>query len=143
MTIKGQELKITPSSLSDAFALQKALAKSLKETSSEVSIDGVESLENSVEKLLPMLLNGLMTVVISDDVESALFKCAEKALLGKEKINRDFFEDLENRGYYFQIMFEIIKVNVGPFFKNLSSLLPGDLGGKISGILKSRFPAMS
>lgn len=135
MTINGQELRITPSSWSNAMELQKALGRAIKTENLPFELGDFRKIDDAIEKLLPTLVKGLLAVVTSDEVEVALFKCAEKALLGTAKINRDFFEDVENRPHYFSIMLEVIKVNVGPFFKTLSSLFP-DLGGKVLDILK-------
>ena len=135
MIIGNSELRINPASLANAFALQKALGRALKDANLSFDVGDFKKLDQAVEKLLPTLANGLLAVITSDEVEAALFRCAEKALLGDKKVDRDFFEDVENRQYYFPIMIEVIKVNVGPFFKTLSSMFP-DLGGKVLDILK-------
>lgn len=54
------------------------------------------------------------------------------ALLGTEKIDRDFFEAAEHRELYYPIMYEVITVNVGPFLKGLASKF-----GALAGIAKS------
>ena len=135
MMIGEVELRITPASWANAVGLQKALGRAIKEANLSFDVGDFKKLDQAVEKLLPTMANGLLAVITSDEVESALFKCAEKALVGNEKVDRDFFEKIENRQHYFPIMIEIIKVNVGPFFKTLSSMFP-DLGGKVLNILK-------
>ena len=66
-----------------------------------------------------------LSVITSKRVKDALFKCAEKALVGADKVDRSFFESVENREFYYPIMTEVIKVNLGPFFKSLGSLFGG------------------
>jgi hypothetical protein len=120
MNINGKELMISPASFSDAMALQKAIGRALKGTKLELP-DSVTT-DVSPEKLGD-IIGAVLNVATSDDVEAALFACASRAVYGadREKISRDFFETLENRELYYPIMVEIIKVNIGPFFKGLVS----------------------
>ena len=118
MQIKGSELKITPAGFSDALALEKAIGRALKGTRLELP-------ETVTAEISPDMFSdiagALLGVATSDEVESCLFKCAERALVGTDKVDRAFFEDIDNRQYFYPIMVEVIKVNVGPFFKGLGS----------------------
>lgn len=120
MQINGKELMITPASFSEAMALQKAIGRALRGTKLELP-------ENMTAQIDPStfgdIIGAVLGVATSDDVEAALFACSSRALYGptKEPVNRDFFEKVENRELYYPIMIEIIKVNVGPFFKSLIS----------------------
>jgi hypothetical protein len=97
-------------------------------------LDGdIGELSGPIESIIGMVLS----VVTSRRVKNALFKCAEKALMGEDKINRDFFDAVENREFYYPIMTEVIKVNLGPFFKSLGSLFGGP-GNLLSNFLKSK-----
>jgi hypothetical protein len=78
-----------------------------------------------------------LSVITSKRVNQALFKCCETALLGDDKIDRNFFESVENRELYYPIMVEVIKVNLGPFFKKIGSLFGGQ-GNILAGFLKSK-----
>lgn len=143
MKIEGQDLLITPASFADAMALQVAIGKALK--GSKINLSGLsENLQDEVEidKLsgtVETLANLALSVATNQEVSDCLFKCAERAVFGpnKDKIDKDFFEPVENRKLYYPIMIEIIKENVGPFFGGVSSLLNG-LPGMISGFLKSK-----
>lgn len=127
MNINGKELRITPASYKTAMSLTKAIGRALKGTSLELP-DNVTA-EISPEKMGD-IFNAILNVAISDDVEAALFACAETAVYGptSEKINQDFFDKVENRELFYPIMLEIIKANVGPFFKGLSSKLSAAVG---------------
>ena len=118
MQIKGSELKITPAGFSDALALEKAIGRALKGTRLELP-------ETVTAEISPDMFSdiagALLGVATSDEVEACLFKCAERALVGTDKVDRAFFEDVDNRQYFYPIMVEVIKVNVGPFFKGLGS----------------------
>jgi hypothetical protein len=118
MQIKGSELRITPASLSDALALEKAIGRALKGTRLELP----ETVTAEVTTdMFSDIIGAVLGVATSDEVEACLFKCAERALVGTVRVDRDFFEDVENRQYYYPIMVEVIKENVGPFFKGLGS----------------------
>ena len=127
MRIGEKELIITPASWSDALALQKAIGRALK--GARLDLPG-----NAKEELKPESLSGIIDAVlgvaVDDEVEACLFKCAERAIIGSEKVNRDFFEKVENRAHYYPIMYEIIIVNCGPFFSGIVSKF-GDITGKL------------
>lgn len=118
MQINGSDLRITPAGFSDALALEKAIGRALKGTRLELP----ENVTSEVSAdMFSDIIGAVLGVATSDEVESCLFKCAERALAGKEKIDRAFFEKVENRQHYYPIMVEVIKENVGPFFKGLGS----------------------
>jgi len=110
LKINGKELRITLADFQSGIDLQNAFGKALIE--SKINLDGI--------------------VINKDD---ARFKCAERCLLGEDKINWDFFEKEENREYYFPIMIEIAKVNLAPFVKGLLSMF-GGIKEKFINILK-------
>lgn len=122
MQVNGRELKVTPASFADARALQKAIGNAIK--SERVDIPASFDVDLS-EAELSGVLSAVISVAVSDEVEAQLFKCAARALIGEDKVDRDFFEDVDNREFFFPIMLEVAKVNVAPFFKNLASLFSG------------------
>lgn len=121
--IQGKPLRITMASFSNAMALKKAVERAIKQEKLEFSFD-VKSLS---EDAMPSLIQLLLSVDSSDAVEDALFACCASSIFGadsaQEKVTRDFFEKEEHRQYYYPIMIEILKVNLGPFFATLGSLL--------------------
>ena len=114
MDIDGKELQVTPAAFSVAMALQKAVMKALKGSGFNVgsSLDDMDA---------GVLIDAVLSVASDDDVQALLFKCAERALIGSEKIDRDFFEDVGNRRHYWTIIAELDKVNLGPFFEGVVS----------------------
>jgi hypothetical protein len=119
------ELKITPASFVDAMALQKAIGRALKGTKFTMPTI-VEDAKGTVDLAksdidLVGVIDLVLGAAISDEVQACLFACSARALLGTDVINADFFEKVEHRELYYPIMVEIIKVNVGPFFKGLAS----------------------
>jgi hypothetical protein len=130
--LNGKDLRVTPASFADASSLEKAIGRALKGTRFDLSALPKDSKEELPSGFLEGAIGMILNVVVSDEVEDALFKCAERALLGTDKINRDFFEAVEHRELYYPIMYEIITVNVGPFMKGLVSKF-----GALAGIVKS------
>lgn len=132
MQLEGKELNITPAGFADVFALKRALAVALKRDGIKLDMSGFSiNTENpgaSEIGDIGGILDSVLEVATDPDVQKWLFKCCERALFGKDKINTDFFELPENRQYYYPIMIEVVKVNLSPFFGKLGSLfanLPG------------------
>lgn len=133
--LNGKRLLITPASFEDAMELQDAVGESLKGTKLDFkgltglgTGNGADILGADISELagpLETILGMGLSVITSKRVKAALFKCAEKAIYGDAKVDRDFFENVDNRELYYPIMMEIVKVNLGPFFKKVSSLFTG------------------
>lgn len=143
MKISGVEIHIEPASFADAMALQKALGRALK--GQKLDLGGISS--DIIKKdsagnvdlasvdlsgaggIATTIFNLLLGPACSDEVEAAVMACAKKCYTepGKEKIDADFFEKVDNRGLYYPVMIEVIKANCGPFIKGLVSSF-GDLG---------------
>jgi hypothetical protein len=122
MQINGKELRITKATFDDAMDLQDAIGKALKGTKLELPEDAEAQVSPD---LFGSIIDAVLGAAISKEVRACLFKCAEKALYDNAQINKDFFEPDANRELYYPIMVEIIKANVGPFIKGLTSQLGG------------------
>ena len=142
--IDGKELIVTPASFPEAMALKEIIAKALKKNGTKFDLSSVDiknidldNIENTNIGDIGWILEHIMTLGTDSSIRNILFKCAERALFDKEKVNEDFFEKVENRKYYYPIMAEVIKVNISPFFGLASSLFSklGDLKEKF---LKSK-----
>lgn len=134
MQIGGKELIVTPAPYQDARALQKAIGRALK----GVRIDLPGSVKEDLKaESLSEILNAVLRVAVDDEVEACLFKCAERAVLGGEKITQEYFENIDNRQHFYPIMYEIVMVNVGPFFSGIASGF-GDIAGKLGVSLKPK-----
>lgn len=144
MEINEHELKITPASFEEAINLKNAIGKAIKTGKINVDIDkiDIEDLDNIEipSETIGDIINAVLAVGISKEIEKCFFDCAKRAMIDnteKDLINRDFFENVDNRQYYYPIMIEIIKVNVLPFFKGLFSDA-GGIGKMIKSILRSK-----
>jgi len=132
MQINGKELKITPAGFQDALSLQKAIGRALR--GNKLNLPESLSADMSMTEITG-LIDAILSVAVSDEITDCLFACSSRAMLGNDKIDRDFFEKVENREHFYPIMIEVIKVNVGPFFKALISKF-GGLGQVIASIQK-------
>jgi hypothetical protein len=145
MELDGKALRITPASFANAMELQTAVAEALKGTKLDLSGLAGAGLDSEIEDLagpIGTMVSGVLSVITSKRVENALFECCKTALIGDDKITRDFFEDPEKRELYYPIMTEVVKVNLGPFFKRLGSLF-GGAEGMLSAFLKLKSTSSS
>lgn len=114
-------LTITLGSFKEATALQRALANALKGSVSDIKIP--KSVKDDVD--IGGFLDSLFSVISDQEVENALFACASRSAFNGKKVDRDFFEEAENREHYYPIMLEVAKANLGPFFKGVLSKFMG------------------
>lgn len=136
MDINGRKLNITPGSMAEAMGLLRAAVSVFRRnginigmpmTKGFIDIENIDLPENTVESVL----KNIADFATDAEVERCLFDCASRVVLesgdGKntEKIDRDFFEKVDNRKYYYPLMLEIARVNLSPFFENLGSMFSG------------------
>lgn len=113
-------------SISD-FKTVNALIKAMMKEAKNIKIDG--GMELDIEKAIKegqynFVKDIVCSLVASDEIESLLFKCFERCMYNKKKINEDLFDlDLDARGDYYEIAWEVGKFNVAPFTKGLLSKL--------------------
>lgn len=125
--------KITPSSYQEARKLERILAKVLADS----SID-IKDTSDSPEMFMGELIKSVLHLLISEELEEALFVCSKKAAYNSEKITVEFFDKPENRELYYPIMIEVMKVNVLPFIKGLSSQFKALTGTDVESLLKRK-----
>lgn len=129
----GATLSVTVAPYVDASALTKAILKCLRglELKPEMVKLDLASLAEKPE-MIGMLLDKLLAVTTSDEVENAIFACAERASYrlqggGDIKVNRDLFDDPKAgesaRGDQYSIFMKVVEVNCKPFFKQAFSKL--------------------
>jgi len=132
--INGIELKITPASFGVVMGLQVSIAKALKKDGIKFDLSSLDLGKENIMKMelgdIGWIIEPVLSLATDEEVRKHLFECCKRALFGKDKVDEDFFdvEDGINRKYYFPIMIEVLKVNLGPFFGLASSLfsnLPG------------------
>lgn len=136
MKIEGKELKITPASFEEARRLAKAVERAVKGNKIDLPSDIDEELS---PEMLGGLIDAILSVDLSDEVEEALFECAKRASLGdEERITKDFFEPVERRKHFYPVMWEVLQANLAPFFGEAFTKLQG-LAPKNADSLMSRF----
>jgi hypothetical protein len=141
MNIDGKELMITPAPFAVAMRLQKALADALRADGINLDLKGLDINDDDPMKseisgqTIGSLVENILAVATSPAVIDVLFECCESVAFGqgRDKPNADFFEEVANREYFYPIMSEVLKVNLGPFFKRIVSMF-GGLQGLIGNI---------
>jgi len=130
--IDGIELNVTPASFAEVMALEEAISKALKADGIKIDLSSVNIDLENIEKFeagdVGWVAAPILTLVTDSAIRVHLFQCAKRALFGKDKIDVDFFDKVENRKYYYPIMMEVLKINIAPFFGLASSAfsnLPG------------------
>jgi hypothetical protein len=141
MKIGGKELRITLANFQTGIDLQRAFGQSLIE--GKLNLEGISLNKEDVLKTdisgnsLSSIISTLISIGISEKFESCIFECAKSCLWGNDKVDRDLFEKVENREFYYPIMIEIAIVNLSPFAKGLLSMFTG-AKEKFTNILKSK-----
>ena len=128
----GAKLHITVSTFVDSHALVKAIMKSVKGLNLPQNLNDTEmSIAGAMgnPQLMATIVDKILSVAVSDEVEVALFKCMERATYEEVKITRSIFDDLklgeQAREDYFSICSKVIEANCKPFFKKTFSALSG------------------
>ena len=125
MKLNGKELKITPASFEDAKDLEEAVINEIIASPFKIDMEGMDFNKENIfdsnvsSSQVTSLLKSVLSIAKSKQIKACLFKCSERAVLGDQKITPDFFEELENRGLYYKIMLEVLKVNLIPFYKRI------------------------
>jgi hypothetical protein len=148
MTFEKTLLVVTPASFDISNNLKNAITQAIYRSplkiripTSVLDIKSEEDLELTADDLNDDSIGEIVKVFLSmshsRDVERCLWECCGRAVYDKAKVNKDFFEKVENREFYYPIMMEVVKVNVGPFIKGLLSQF-GDVFGQIKSFLGSK-----
>ena len=139
--IDGIELVVSPASFAEVMAMKEAIVSTLKENGIKIDLSSVDIGEENLTKMelgdVGWILDPILTIASNSVIRKHLFKCAERAMFGKDKVNEDFFEDPDNRKYYYPIMLEVLKINIAPFFGLAGSLFK-KLGPLTEKFLKSK-----
>lgn len=118
-TKSGAELKLNIAPMADVLALKNAVTSEIGKAGIDIKANSSSFFQQDVSKLIPVLA----ALDSSESIQKALFKCAEKSTYDKKKINIELFDDVpEARGDYYEIIFNVLKVNLSTFFKNAASM---------------------
>lgn len=117
ITLKsGAMLELHMASFADGMKLFKVIVNEVKQVDVDLSGLDVQGLAgkdlNSIKNLIFQLLG-------SDAVEQAFYQCAAKSLHNGQKITKATFEPTESRGDFLPTAWEVIKLNIAPFFSGL------------------------
>lgn len=122
VTLKsGAELQLQMATFALSMRLLKSVVNELKAVKLDIMLNGQLDLKKLQQMDLPidMLKNACCQMLGSDAVETAVMDCAKVCLYAGEKITRDSFEKEEARQDYLPCAWEVMKMNLAPFFKGL------------------------
>lgn len=106
----GAKLKVTMAPFADA----KALYQAMMEEAAAIKID-------TAGQIADLMKNIFCIGFSSKKIEKALEKCLARATYNDLKIDKDTFEPAESREDYISVCYEVARVNINPFMKNLSA----------------------
>lgn len=118
----GSILELDYTSYLNTMNLLQHLAKVIKKDIPDFSLNNtmLEKLGSNQDtlkdKLFSILPNALLNAVMDNDLIDAIFKCADNSLINDYRINKEYFENIENRQDFFPVLFQVVKYNLTPFF---------------------------
>ena len=132
----GAKISITVSSFEDALNLTKSIERAIKGLKLPVSALGIEidtknpsSMFMQNNDLMGEVIDKIISVATSEEVELCLFKCFARATYEGVKITKDLFDDIslgdKAREDYYPMCVKVIEVNCSPFFKRALSAFAG------------------
>lgn len=127
--IDGIELNVTPASFDEVCDLQEAVAVALKGTGIKLNLSGFTMDIENMGGDIGGIIESVLSLVTNRALREQLFICCKRVTFGKVGVTKEFFDDPDNRKYYYPIMTKVLKVNLSSFFGVLSSALPGGLAG--------------
>lgn len=131
LTPSNAKVCITISDYSTSFDLMKAVLRAVRQGGLSSKMPGGDDMADLADftkkdlKEIGGLLDAVVDVITSKEVEDLIFKCMERCTYDDEKITRATFEKEERRGDFLYVAFEVLKANVNPFMSHLTSGLKG------------------
>lgn len=110
----GAELEMTLAPFTEGDRLLTAAAECLK----GLKISGQEDINFSSIK------DAFLSCLTSKEMKDAILGCLKRCTYNKQRITSwDIFDDIDARGDYITVCWEVCKFNLAPFMKNLISRL--------------------
>lgn len=131
--VTGARIVINPCSFMEAFKLKSVIQRALVSTGMNIE----EAFDEDLIKFI-------FSLDSSEEVMLCLFECLKRSQYNDVAIKPDVFDDLKAREDLYDIFFNCIKINLGPFLKSLLSKLginvPAD---QLKGLLKQKLKTTS
>lgn len=125
----GAELEVTVASYQDANALKNAILEAVRGTKGLDDVLGQVTAGGVANADLGPIMDAILGTATSEKVERCLFKCFERCLYNKVKLNLDLFDDrkmgMQVRRDYYEIALKVIQVNCSVFMQGALSLYKG------------------
>lgn len=116
----GASLAVTMAPLETGKKLAKIVARELALVKFDFNLSEMADIGG---KEIDSLKNVAFQLIQSDALEAVVLECMKKCTYNGERIIVSTFEPEDARQDYFPAAWEVLKVNLRPFLKSLSSLL--------------------
>lgn len=115
----GAELEMTLAPFMEGERLFTATAQCLK----SVSVSGKEDIEDLTSNV-NSIKDAILSCITSQEMKDAILGCLKRCTYNKQRITSwDIFDDVNARGDYLTVCWEVVRFNLSPFMKNLFSKL--------------------
>lgn len=124
----GVMLEMTMLSFEEGLELFQAVSKELINLKLDLGDIDLSSLSESdagdAKEFINTIKNAVLSMIVSNDIKSCIKNAFKRCLYNNIKIDESTFEDVESRGDYFIVCWEVLKFNITPFLpkKNLQSI---------------------
>ena len=129
----GHVLGLTIADFGPANRLRKEIVREMRSVRLDTDMD-LSNLKDVLKmEMDAKTLNTVKDIVCqllgSDAVEAAVFECMKKCTLQGEKITPSSFDKEETREDFLVVAWEVIKINIAPFFAGLDLKSLGSAAG--------------
>lgn len=130
ITLKsGAALEITRSPFVVGHKLFKTILKELKDVNLKLGLKEGQTVGSLfqfelTDEALNTAKDGILTLLSSQDIEDILWECMDRVLYNNKKLDKNSFNDDKLAEDYYEIMKEVMTINIAPFRKSLESLFP-------------------
>lgn len=142
----GAVLLVSMASFQDAKRLHNEVLRALRGTGAgELDLAALKDAFSTGKfkdggDAVNMVVDRVMTLAASDEVQAAIFACAKTAVYKPDnamiKVTPAMFDDVQfgerARGDFYQICMKVMEVNLSPFFKAIFSSFGAAAGRKVA-----------
>lgn len=115
----GAELEMTLAPFTEGERLFTATAECLK----SVKVNGNEDVEDLTSNI-NSIKDAFLSCLTSQAMKDAILGCLKRCTYNKQRITSwDIFDDINARGDYLTVCWEVVRFNLSPFMKSLFSKL--------------------
>lgn len=113
----GSILELDYTSYNTTFNFIQNLARVIKKDLPNFNLDLANLNDKDLmANIFSVLPNIILNAVMDNQFIQSIFDCADNSKINDERINKEYFEDVNNRKDFFLTLFNVAKYNLTPFF---------------------------